>query len=86
VQVDFIFDAYEEIKSDEPLSFLEVACGPAQHSLEMAESKLTVFCVDNNAHMLEYARELATADDLRITALDADMRSFSLPVRTPVLD
>jgi 2-polyprenyl-3-methyl-5-hydroxy-6-metoxy-1,4-benzoquinol methylase len=83
-QVDFLFDVYEEVTGDEPLSFLEVGCGPAQHSLEMAESKLQVFCVDREPKMLEYATALAAEDDLQITAIQADMREFQLPVCSSV--
>lgn len=80
-QVDFLFDVYEEIIGDEPLSFLELGCGPAQHSLEMAESKLRVFCVDMQAQMLEYAAALAAEDGLEMTCIEGDMREFKLPVR-----
>lgn len=80
LQVDFLFDAYEDIMGDEPLSFLELGCGPAQHSLEMAESKLTVYCVDMQTEMLEYAAALAAEDDLEMTCIEGDMRDFRLPV------
>jgi 2-polyprenyl-3-methyl-5-hydroxy-6-metoxy-1,4-benzoquinol methylase len=78
--VDFLFDIYESLVGDEPLSFVEVGCGPAQHSLEMAESQLEVFCVDTSDSMLEYASELASEDDLTIECINDDMRTFSLPV------
>lgn len=81
MQVDFLFDAYEEIIGDEPLSFLELGCGPAQHSLEMAESKLKVYCVDAATEMIEYAAALAAEDDLEMTCIEGDMRDFRLPVR-----
>lgn len=80
MQVDFLFDAYEDIIGDEPLSFLELGCGPGQHSLEMAESKLTVYCVDMQTQMLEYAASLAAEDDLEMTCIEGDMRNFRLPV------
>ena len=85
VQVDFLFDAYEAIKGDEPLSFLELGAGPAQHSLEMAESQLDVFCVERCAAMVAYSRQLAAADDLDVTYVQADMRDFALPVRALAL-
>jgi SAM-dependent methyltransferase len=81
LQVDFLFDVYEDLLGTEPSSFLELACGPAQHSLEMAESQLDVFCLDSNARMLEYAQGLAAADNLKFTALHEDMRAFAMPVR-----
>lgn len=79
--MDFLFDVYEEVVGDEPLSFLEVGSGPAQHSMEMAESQLNVYCVDTSQEMLEYAAQMAEADDIELKQLRADMRSFSLPVR-----
>eukprot|EP00892_Ulva_mutabilis_P006742 jgi/Ulvmu1/443/UM001_0450.1 len=78
-EVDFLFDVYEEVIGDEPLSFLELGCGPAQHGLEMAESKLKVFCVDMQTQMLEYAAALAAEDHLEMTCIEGDMRDFKLP-------
>jgi SAM-dependent methyltransferase len=82
LQVDFLFDVYEDVVKDEPLSFLEVGCGPAQHSMEMAESQLDVYCVDKSLEMLDYAAALAAEDDIEMTRVHADMRNFSLPVRS----
>jgi SAM-dependent methyltransferase len=83
LQVDFLFDVYEDVVKEEPLSFLEVGCGPAQHSMEMAESQLAVYCVDNSTEMLDYAAALAAEDDIVLNRVHADMRNFSLPVRPP---
>jgi SAM-dependent methyltransferase len=79
--VDFLFDVYEVIKGDEPLSFVELGSGPSQHSLEMAESKLDVYAVEISPTMIEYSKGLAAADDLKLAWLEQDMRSFKLPVR-----
>ena len=78
--MDFLFDAYEALVGEEPLSFLEIASGPAQHALEMAESKLEVFCVDHSKQMTKYAADLAALDDLKMGLLTTDMRTFELPV------
>jgi ubiquinone/menaquinone biosynthesis C-methylase UbiE len=80
-QVDFLFDVFEDLRASEPASFLELACGPAQHSLEMAESKLNVFAVDVNSAMVEFAQQLADSDGLQVSLIEADMRDFKLPVR-----
>lgn len=72
---------YEDVVGEEPLSFLEVGCGPAQHSMEMAESELEVYCLDESRAMLDYAGALAAEDDIKLTRVHADMRSFTLPVR-----
>lgn len=78
--MDFLFDAYEVISGDEPLSFVELGSGPSQHSLEMAESKLDVYAVEISPMMIDYSTSLAAADDLQLTWLQQDMRSFKLPV------
>jgi ubiquinone/menaquinone biosynthesis C-methylase UbiE len=81
--VDFLFDVFEQVCGREPKSFVELGCGPAQHSLEMAESGLNVFAVDKSSAMLDYSRQLANADDVSVTFLEQDMRSLQLPVRAP---
>ena len=80
LQVDFLFDVYEEITGGEPESFVELGCGPAQHSLEMAESGLEVIAVDDNQSMLSYAGDLAEQDSLKLTFLKQDMRQLELAV------
>jgi SAM-dependent methyltransferase len=81
LQVDFLFDAFEQVCGREPTSFVELGCGPAQHSLEMAESGLRVIAVDTSAAMLEYAQHLADSDNVDVVLLNQDMRSLQLPVR-----
>lgn len=83
LQTDFLFDVYEELRGAEPESFAELGCGPAQHSLEMAESGLKTFCVDISENMLTYAAGLAAEDDLTIHCVHQDIRDFTLPVRLP---
>jgi SAM-dependent methyltransferase len=85
VQADFLHDVFEQTTGREPASFLEIGCGPAQHSQEMADSDIQVFCVDNDHGMLAYANKLARDADLDMTTIEQDMRTFALPVRVAVL-
>ena len=59
-------------------SVLELAAGPAEHSRELARRGLDATTVDLSAAMCARARELAAADTVRLTVIQADMRDFSL--------
>jgi SAM-dependent methyltransferase len=60
-------------------SVLELAAGPAEHSRELARRGLDATTLDLSAAMCARARELAAADAISVTVVQADMRDFSLP-------
>jgi len=62
-----------------PRSVLELAAGPAEHARELARRGLEVTALDLSAAMCARARELAKADELSLTVVEADMRDFHLP-------
>ena len=60
-------------------SVLELAAGPAEHSRELARRGLDATTVDLSPAMCARARELAAADNIALTVVQADMRDFSIP-------
>jgi len=62
-----------------PRSVLELAAGPAEHARELARRGLEATALDLSAAMCARARELAKADGLSLTVVEADMRDFRLP-------
>ena len=85
LQTDFLFELFETMMQREPTSFLELGCGPAHHSFEMADSMLDVYAVDTNRAMLAHAegikKQLERGDAFSLQLIEADMRSFQMPVR-----
>ncbi len=68
-----------------PGSVLELAAGPAEHSLEFARRGATVTALDLSPAMCARAREKAERDGLDLTVVQGDMRDFSLPRRSDLL-
>ena len=62
-------------------SFLELACGPGFHALEMARRGARSAGLDLEPSMVRLLEREAAREDLTVTALQADMRSFE--VETP---
>jgi SAM-dependent methyltransferase len=61
-----------------PRSALELAAGPADHALGLAQRGLSVTALDLSARMCDRARERAAERGLPIEVVEADMRSFNL--------
>ncbi|KAK9820975.1 hypothetical protein WJX81_005721 [Elliptochloris bilobata] len=78
-EADFLRKVHVQLCGRKAKAFLEVGCGPGQHSIALAERGTMVYALDNHTEMLSYARELAAAAGARITFLEADMEDFSLP-------
>ena len=75
---------FTELRSVPPRTLLELAAGPAEHTLEFARRGLEVTALDLNPQMCEYARTKAIAAGLPVEVIRADMRSFALPQRFDV--
>jgi SAM-dependent methyltransferase len=61
-----------------PGSVLELAAGPAEHSLEFARRDVQATALDLSPAMCAYASQKATRDGLKLEVLQADMRDFAL--------
>jgi SAM-dependent methyltransferase len=70
---------YRGPEAGRPRSVLELAAGPAEHARELARRGLEATALDLSAAMCARARELAKADELSLTVVEADMRDFHLP-------
>jgi 2-polyprenyl-3-methyl-5-hydroxy-6-metoxy-1,4-benzoquinol methylase len=57
--------------------FLDMACGPGRHSLELARCGFQVTGVDRTALYLEEAARRAVLEQLTIEFVRGDMRTFS---------
>lgn len=60
-------------------SLLDVACGPGEFALAMAQRGLRVTGVDQSPEMLAMARRSAQEKGVSITFLEQDMRRLELP-------
>jgi SAM-dependent methyltransferase len=61
-----------------PVSFLELAAGPARHVREFARRGWRSVALDLSPDMQEYAQAAAIAEGLKIEAVCADMTDFTL--------
>ena len=63
-----------------PDSLVDVACGPGEFALAMAQRGLRVSAVDQSPEMLAIARRSAKEKEIAVTFLEQDMRDLALPV------
>jgi SAM-dependent methyltransferase len=66
-------------RDDGPGQVLELAAGPAEHSLELSRRGPHTIALDLSGAMCARARDKAARDGLRLDVVQADMRDFSLP-------
>lgn len=75
-QVDFLCEVAQKHLGRKLTSVLELGCGPAYHTREMARRNLIADGLDLGPEMAAYARTLVAAQELRAEIFEADMRSF----------
>ena len=68
-----------------PGSVLELAAGPAEHSLELARRGVRAAALDLSPAMCARARDKARREGLALEVVHADMRDFTLPQRFSLL-
>lgn len=64
-----------------PRSALELASGPARHSLELAKAGISISILDKSPVMCGYAKRLARRAGTDLLAIEGDMVDFKLGVR-----
>ena len=64
--------------SDGPVSVLELAAGPADHSIELARRGLRATALDINPVMCAFASQSAERAGQALSVVEADMRDFKL--------
>ena len=78
-ECDFLAACVKKYSGRKLSSVVEMAAGPAAHSIEFGRRGHTVFALDQSAEMLAYARQKAKAEKSRVHFLKKDMRHFRLP-------
>eukprot|EP00877_Chromochloris_zofingiensis_P000935 jgi/Chrzof1/10842/Cz05g14060.t1 len=80
MEVEFLRDAYKLHCMPSTLhTVLELGCGPARHSLQLATAGVKVWALDNNTTMLDYAKSKAAAASIQcMQVVQADMSSFDI--------
>lgn len=62
-------------------SVLELGCGPANHSIQLAKRGVKAWALDNNANMLAHAaKKAAAAGASSLQTVQGDMTQFSIKV------
>lgn len=77
-ECEFMISVYENIIGRKPESWLEMAAGPARHTLEMARLGLQVTALDLSPEMVEYGRSLAHSAGVKFEYMCGDMAGFVL--------
>ena len=75
-EVDFLLDVAAEFAGRKIRSALEIACGPAYHTREMARRGLIADGLDLEPIMVAYTRGLAEKESLSCGIIEGDMRSY----------
>jgi SAM-dependent methyltransferase len=77
-QVDLFEEFIERYSPIRVRRFLDIGCGPALQLREIAGRGYDALGLDMNSQMLDYLRERAVAEGLRIETVLADMADFNL--------
>ncbi len=84
-EVQFIRDLHRRRTGRALSSLLEIACGPGYHARAFARLGVKTWGLDLRPEMIDYARELAQADNVDVAWTASDMRSFTLPQPVDVI-
>jgi hypothetical protein len=75
-EVDFLCEAAQKHLGRRLTSAIELACGPAYHTREMARRRLIADGLDMEPQMAAHARRLIAKEQLQAEIMQGDMRSF----------
>lgn len=75
---NFFIELYEKFTGKSLLSFLEVAAGPARHTIEFAKKGISAGALDLEPAMRTYALDKARKNDVSIDYYLEDMSKFNL--------
>ena len=79
LEVDFLLGMAERYLSRKVQATMEMACGPAYHTREIARRGLVADGLDLEPKMVAYTRGLALKEGLSCAIFEGDMRSFRAP-------
>lgn len=74
-----LINLYQMINKKRPLSFLDIAAGPASNAIDMSKQGITSIAIDFSKKMVAYGKIKAKENQVGLTYLQADMRDFTLP-------
>lgn len=77
-EVDFVANVYAKYCGKAPSSVVDIACGPGYHARSFARRGFRAIGLDLSPEMIEFARDEAEAEGVRVEWLVADMRDFML--------
>lgn len=77
-ECSFLTSCFEDIRRRPPASWLEVAAGPARHTLEMARRGLRCTALDLSPEMVRFGRQLGEHEGFPFTYMCGDMSDFRL--------
>ena len=80
-ECDFLAACVKKYSGRKLSSVVEMAAGPASHSIQFGKKGITVYALDKSPDMLAYARRKAKEKGSRVHFLKKDMRHFRLPQR-----
>lgn len=77
LQVKFLLSAYKKFSNGkQPARALELGCGPARHSIGLAQKGIYVAALDLSPAMLGYAGQQAEAAGASVEFVQGDMQRF----------
>lgn len=79
LEVDFLLGMAERYLGRKVQATMEMACGPAYHTREIARRGLVADGLDLEPKMVAYTRGLALKEGLSCAIFEGDMRSFRAP-------
>ncbi len=79
--VDFLIESAQITGGSEIKKMVELGCGPGQYCREFAKRGIKATGLDLSPEMVHYLKTIAEEEKLPLTAIEGDMRSFSLTER-----
>jgi len=80
-QVDFFEEVAKKFRKKSTRRFLDVGCGPSPQLREIARRGYEAVGLDLNPNMLDYLKQKAEGEGLKIELIHADMRNFRVEKR-----
>ena len=77
-EVDFIEGCIKKFSKIKVRNVIELACGNSPHMIELVKRGYNFTGLDNSKYMLDYSKEKAKRNGVKITTIQADMNNFRI--------